>query len=264
MAPTLPINIKGYYSIRRKLHDYKGPVCSVCFSHPHSTVPFDIYVGGDGNGKTGTGSNGYVDKSRNPITFPIGRNVLVHTWYDQSGNMNHATMDDEPFQPYLDVYKKCLVFIHRRHLRLPDASIPSDNSDYSIIAHYDNIWNPKGAIVGSGQYGTSMQTNCLRRHGTGFCHYWWGNDAQVYNAYRPYSIVGSTYHSKEASRKIFVNDKLVYKSTDESMRNGCDINNTIGIALPDEGLDGELFTLIISDLAIDTIHIKRLIDLQMI
>jgi hypothetical protein len=246
---------KGFYSTRVRLSNYHGPIFAITFpyeSSPHP--PIDVYLSSN--------QQEWLDRNGRPIHYHPGKPMTVQTWYDQSGNRHHASMDQSALQPYVNMEMDRagggMVFLHGRHFLLPDETIPMNNLDYSIVAHHGHIWNPMGAIVGSGQYGNLRETNCLRRHGTGYCHYWWGNDAQVYNIYKPNSVIACCYHGSLQERSIWINGKYRYCQPSEDTRHGAPSNNTIGIALPNEGMDGELFTLIITEHCLDATELSNL------
>ena len=113
-----------------------------------------------------------------------GALAYVAAWHDQSGNGRHATQATPATQPILDTSKLCLDFRTGRFLNMPDGTVPTGNSRYTLVAHHGildmslggNPLNGSGLIQG-GTPGTPHEALMLRRELDRYANNWWSNDA---------------------------------------------------------------------------------------
>lgn len=234
VSPTTLSTCRGAYSLNRVSSMYTGPTIQVRRSTDNTVQ--DFYS--DVNGNMGTYYNGMGTRISNWLGSATG---FVTTWYDQSGRGSNATQTVQTSQPFINVAGKYIDFKPNLFFNLPNDTVPSGNSRYTMIVSHRDINSTSGAMVGSGVYGTTNAANVIRRTGTGYTNYWWGNDYTVASGYAQGNTVSFTYDT--GTRAAFINNSA-QTTAGSSGRNSSTLSNTIGVANNNtEFLNGELYNV---------------------
>ena len=222
---------RGIYACWRVQDGYSGPVMTIRRGTDNAMM--NLYDDGAGSLVTNTGIQ--------VIRWLNGSNAFVTTWYDQSGKGRHAVQTNTGAQPTYDTYTKNLVFNgSSQFFNLPDATLPTGNNNYTIMARHDfvNIATLGGIISG----GTSTNNNALSLHVSTINFYqniWWGNDLNA-GTYTKGNTVTCSYNNT-SGRNMYVNGVLVGSNSSLS-KNTLSTNNTIGVLQYQSGswLNGQL------------------------
>jgi hypothetical protein len=136
-------SLTGTYSLRRVLTSYAGPVANIRRSADNVTA--DIF--GDFNGVL-TLSNA------TPVSTWLGASTgFVTTWYDQSGNVRHASQAVTGSQPTLDVTNVRVNFASPTNAFLEIASpgcMPIGDGLYTVVLRHGALSTGLNLIFGSG------------------------------------------------------------------------------------------------------------------
>jgi hypothetical protein len=137
-------SLTGTYSLRRVLTSYAGPVANIRRSADNVTA--DIF--GDFNGVL-TLSNA------SPVSTWLGASTgFVTTWYDQSGNVRHASQAVTGSQPTLDVTNVRVNFASPTNAFLEIASpgcMPIGDGLYTVVLRHGTLTGGGlGTFLGSG------------------------------------------------------------------------------------------------------------------
>ena len=137
MALQLPLDIvststcSGAYAAYRVSTSYTGATMTVRRSSDSATS--DFYA--DAYGQLGTAINGTGTSLESWLGTATG---YVTTWYDQSGNGNHATQATAASQPLIDYVNNRLDFTTNSgtaFLSIPNGTVPNYNT-YSLTGSY--------------------------------------------------------------------------------------------------------------------------------
>jgi len=160
----------------------------------------------------------------------INDNLKVTQWNDKSINNNHAYTSSALPSPTYDMTKKQLIFYTNNYLILPNNSIPSGNSNYSIFMNIlinskylnsDTSWflysddNNKSNILGA-YYSNSNIYNSLGNNNL-------GNLIDINTNY----LFEMTYNNLSGTRNIYINNNIV-NSDNLSNKSSGNYNNIIG------------------------------------
>ena len=146
----------GAYGVRLLYSAYTGPVMRIRNNAATPTFA-DFYA--DAYGNLGTGANGTGTTLSAWLTANSATIAYVHTWYDQTGNGNHATQTTTTLQPVYDTTNKYVNFLNTAstvgntsaYMSLPDSAYPYGNSAYSFIFKHGALRsNPGGNGFGAG------------------------------------------------------------------------------------------------------------------
>ena len=229
---------------------YNGPIIKVRNGTNNSVM--DFYSDIDGNltiAPDGTGIS--------LATWLGAATGYIDTWYDQSGNGNHgvqnALYDGTVYQPTIDTTNRMVSFKANSgtcRLKLPNGTVPSGDSSYSVIFKHNTITGT--AFLGSGTAGTTNATNVFGTSGTNYNNYWFGNDATT--SAGSLVVTGNVVTFKYTTgaynnRVAFVNgtSQGVTFTGATAVRSGTTINNYIGFGdtTNNNYLNGELYSVYI-------------------
>lgn len=247
--------LQGAYSTRRLLTTYNGPVIRVRRSIDN--VEADFYE--DPGRSLSTSASGGTSLS----SWLSVSTAFVTRWYDQSGNGRDASQTNVSLQPTISPDMPGIVNFtyadaNGRWLTLPDGTVPSGNSAFTVTCRHGVINKTNGGWLGSGAYGTVNGVNAFRRTGSpeandtstdvsnSYHNYWWGQG--VFSRpgyYAPGNVVTFTYDGTTlANGSVFVNGtnlvNEIFSGTTSAARNSTTTNCTIGVTNSTEYLNGEL------------------------
>lgn len=233
----------GAFSLARVSRTYFGP--SVRIRRSTDNAEADFY--GDPLGNLGLGINA---TSTSLTSWLNGATGFVRTWYDQSGQGKHATQTNTALQPIVSQSSYWIDFKYSdangRYMNLPDGTVPSGNSSYTVIVKHGSITGPSNLPSNggwlSGGSGAYNQANNFRRKADGYWNYWWNIDAGIDTTVTSGNVV--TWRYDGANRFGSVNSSL-FSVTPSSNRNSTTVNNRIGTTIVNEHLNGELYYLFI-------------------
>ncbi|NJN53341.1 MAG: LamG domain-containing protein, partial [Anaerolineae bacterium] len=201
----------------------------------------DLWLQGDEGVYTDTGCS-IVAGNSNPAAC----------WADQSGNNNHATQSTGGTQPIYTTSalngQPILQFDGGDDvLNLPNSTVPTGNSPYSVFALVNADVLAARGFLGSGNYGTTNQANAFRFGGGGeVINYWWGNDIVTPggSVAAGTNYVLSFIYDATVGREIWINGTS--SATNGSIgRNGGAANNTVGKTVGGEFWDGNIVETIL-------------------
>jgi hypothetical protein len=193
----------GAYSIFKLNSFYNGPIVNIRRASDSSSC--DFYS--DSNGILGMGQ---LATGITAVEWLTGTTGYITKWYDQSGKGNHATQSTTGSQPSININSKYIDFSGNRYFTLPNGTVPSGNSSYTVTYKHGAIPNDRGGILGSGNYGSSNQVLAFRTNTstTAYSHYWWVTDF-VINGYAANNMVTETYESTTRNRNAYINKNYV-------------------------------------------------------
>lgn len=226
--------IKGIYACKTIYSTYTGPLFAVRRSSDNATNSF--YADTQGN---------LVDSNSQSFTTWAGADTIyITTWYDQSGLNNHATQTNTATQPILTYSTKSINFRTSRFFNLPNGTVPSGNSSYTITCKHGSM---DGAnIFGSGTYNSTSAVLALERT-TFYNNYWWSNDF-TFGTYAANNVVTIKYDNSNTGRYGYVNGTAISNLIGGAARNSTTINNTIGSDLRNgttgTAMNGDLYYIV--------------------
>jgi len=215
----------GAYGTQLLYFGYTGPVMRIRRNNDASQANLtDFYADATGNLGTaylGTGTTLAAWLSAAGATI-----AYVTTWYDQTGNENHATQITTSYQPVYNQTSKYVDFgsgqtpgqtaasggvANPLFFNLPPGTIPYSNSSYTITTKHGviNFANAIGAygILGSGAENnqtTNLSNLFAAWSNKGYANYWMNNDViTTGNLYANGNVVSFKYPSGGA-RTIYV------------------------------------------------------------
>jgi hypothetical protein len=247
-------NSNGIYSVKWLNSLYTGPIFT--FRRSTDSVTADFYVSDNGL-FIGTDVNG---TGTSLTTWLSGATAYITKWWDQSTKGFHATQTTPGQQPVFDTSKKCIKFTasSTQFFNLPDNTVPSGNSNYTVIVKHGIITNlgttgsNNGGLLGSGTTVTnginsfSVGTNAV----SNYTNYWWSTDFANQGTYVANNTVSWKYNG--TNRYFYVNSASI-SSAAASSRNSGTTNNFIGRGdtYNNNYLDGELFYISVYNTALD-------------
>jgi hypothetical protein len=216
---------KGLYALKRLYTTYTGPIMTIRRSSDDVTV--DFYSDNPGNLGTAVGGTG------TSLATWLGANTAYVTkWWDQSGVGNHATQTSTVSQPIFDLANFQMDFKTTRYFDLPDGTVPSGNTNYTVTYSHNNAPGLSGdnaGILCSGNYITG-QCNCFEYMQTSliYVNFWWANDySSTTVASSTKNVVTHTYDNT-IGRNGFVNTVDMGNFRNTLNRNSTTIRNAIG------------------------------------
>lgn len=235
LSSTGKSNCRGLFGLNLLRSNYSGPI----FTLRRSGDNFTNNVYADVNGVL-TITNGAS------LSSWATSDVYISTWYDQSPNGRHATQGNWSLQPRLDL-SGYVDFKPSRYLNLPDGTVPSGNSTYTVITKHLNIYNGMGCWLHSGTVHLTNGTNTFRRADAGYHNYWWYNDHGIPSGYAAGNIVAFKYDG--SNRYGYINRSHVSIGASGG-RNSTTASNMIGSNPLGEHLNGELYYLYIFQISL--------------
>jgi len=240
----------GAYGTKILYSAYKGPVMRIRNNLDTSQTNLtDFYADTSGNLGTAylaTGTSLAAWLSAAGATY-----AYVTIWYDQTGNGNNGTQTNTAYQPIYNQTYKYIDFggattggsyanvpsSMGNYLNLPDNTVPSGNSPYTITLKHGitgplNGYTPinfvsSGIKWDGGVYAGAANSMSLMGTGNYFITGWAGGDmAGNYNKYVPNNVASFKY-IQGANRSIYVNGALDITTTTTS-RNSATTYNYIG------------------------------------
>lgn len=198
------------------------------------------------NGTNSSTTDIYADVNGNLTTFSgqtltawlSGATGYITTWYDQSPVGNHATQVVQASQPIIDFANNRVDFKTSAWFDLPNGTIPSGNSNYTMTFKNNTIGAGQSAIIHSGTQGTQNFVNAIEINGGGYLNFWWANDIGG----GAYSI-GATFTAKynnTIGRTMYLNGTQSNSDT-QTTRASTTINNFIAKDPRGYYLNGELY-----------------------
>jgi hypothetical protein len=119
----------GIYSLRLLSSCYTGPLVQLRRDTDNAII--DFYGNYDGILKT-------LNK-QTVESWASGTIAYIVKWYDQSGYGNHANQYTITIQPILNYIIGQVDFKFSRYLNLPIGTVPSTNSEYSVILRHNTV-----------------------------------------------------------------------------------------------------------------------------
>ena len=247
LSPSAINSAQGLYAVVRLFAKYTGPTLNIRRSTDNYTL--DFYA--DHKGNLGT----YLNGSGISLTQWLGGATgYITTWYDQSGAGNNATQSTLSSQPTYNITAKVIDFGTSLYMNLPNGTIPTGDSSYTITFQHGAITSLSGnsvnGIFGSGLTSFSQNLSGLVTAITGssgyYSNYWWSNDAgSTTTNIAAGNVVSFTYTTGAGtnSRSIYVNSVLNNQNTPSAIRNSTSANNYIGLGDKSNNnyLNGQLY-----------------------
>lgn len=233
--------LNGAYALKKLFSEYEGVHLRIRRSTDDQEVDltFDKY--------------GNVIIPLNYDTWIGASSAYVVKWYDQSGNERHAIPNArEPEMEYIKA-NKILDFKSQGFFDLPDGTVPFGNDPYTFVVHHGIVNSGASGLIGSGNYGTNHETNCLRRSTNEYRNYWWNNDVlSSSNVFEPDQVVVSVYDTVNTRRSVYVPKKSdITWNVVNHARNSGESNNTIGKTCCQEYANGTLYSVMIFNRALE-------------
>ena len=240
-------NVKGIYSVKWMNPAYIGPILTIRRSSDNVTS--DFYVSEDGE-LIGTSYGGFGTL----LTTWLGvSTAYVTKWWDQSTFGNHATQTTTSKQPIFNNTTKSIDFVSssQQMFNLPDNTVPSGNTNYSVIIKHGTVSASSG-FLGSGTTSTNNQ-NSFALNGTTYNNYWGGDNNTLTGAYAENNMV--TWKYDGINRTINVNGGNVVNISSTG-RNSATTNNFIGLGDVSNNnyLNGQLFFVYVYQLNFNLIN----------
>ena len=231
---------RAVFSVRKAIPSYTGPIFQL-----RQVFGDKVFTVIDKNGSLWT-------KCGQPLNDMLDHTAyMVDTWYDQSGNGNHAKQADKYIQPYL-AKKKAGEFVvdfkYGRYLDIPNGTVPAASEPFSVVFKHGEITNPIGGVLGSGVYACGDgNANAIRRCRDKYVNYFWNNDLYTEpGSYKSGNVVSFVF-SPNGKHTSGING-VPNKSRVAVQRFASPVNNTIGKTYGDnEYLNGELEFLYITE-----------------
>lgn len=221
VSPAAANSARGIYACWRVQENYTGPVMAIRRGSDNTTANF--YDDGNGSMVTATG----IHVSR----WLSGASAFVTIWYDQSGQDRHATQTTVASQPVYNPVTKNIVFDGSNDcFALPNNTIPSGNTSYTVLARHDFVDN-SSQICGFISAGTNVNNQAFSLHLSnvaiaGYQHIWWANDLNS-GAYVKGNVV-TAHYDNAVGKTTFING-VQTGSQGGTARNTLSTNNFIGV-----------------------------------
>jgi len=180
----------------------------------------------------------WVDATKESSIGAPANNDPLNLWSDISGSGINADQVSIPNQPtYVTSGISGLPSVAfsgaNQFFDLPDDTIPSGNSDYTIFVVSQAADLANGVLLTSG-LNADNEANVFTYLGgsDGFRNYWWNNDVTVGSVITPTSPNVLTFkyeNNTSPDRNLYANGVLVKTNTSATDRNSSVLNNRIGI-----------------------------------
>lgn len=198
----------------------------------------DIYADVNGNLTTGAGQT--------LSAWLSGATGYITTWYDQSPVGNHATQVVQASQPIIDFANNQVDFKTSAWFDLPNGTVPSGNSNYTMTFKNNTIGSA-AAIIHSGTQGTQNFVNAIEVNSGGYLNFWWANDIGG-GAAATGTIVTAKYDNT-VGRRMYKNGTQTNSDT-QTTRSSTTINNFIAKDPRSYYLNGELYYICLFNTAL--------------
>jgi len=186
-------------------------------------------------------------------TFLSGSTGFVDTWYDQSGKGNNATQTNTTVQPKIDITNNCIDFgltTGNYYLNMPSGTVPVGvlNASYSFVVKHGNARNvSNGGFIGAGNFASNV-CNSFRFNGSNsqYWNYWYANDFGFGNSVIKIPVVAAvTYDKTTLTQRGYRDSLLTTTTTNRSGSTTAAVNQTIGVTVFNEYLQGQMYSLLI-------------------
>lgn len=277
----------GAYSFTRVSSTYNGPTFRIRRGGGGDGALLDVYA--DINGNIGTAPNATGQSINSWLTVGgILYTACVDTWYDQSGNGNHAYQgagaggDGITAQPFLNLAAYCVDFSTNagatignstRRMKLPDGTVPSGNSAYTVVIKHGAVDADSTAVTtalkptflssspAAGIYvNDCINTFSVAKSGpaAGTYRNSWNNDDNLTGNFAVNNVVTFKYNGTApsvGSRTTYVNGTAASPSIigTAAVRNSVTTNNYIGYGDMNAGtlyMNGQLLYMYIFNAAL--------------
>jgi hypothetical protein len=212
--------------------NYSGPVMQIR-NNASTPTSIDFYADILGNLTTSGGVTLSSWLSTNSATV-----AYVSTWYDQTGNSNHATQTTTTTQPVYNQTNKYIDFgttttggQTNAYFTLPNGAYPFNNTNYTyVFKNGPNITRTvEGVIYSGGTSGNNqfMFSRINPNTTNSFTNAWFNNDlTSSTNSITNYDVISSKYDGNTVS--IYINNTLNTSRSSYGTRNQPNTNNRIG------------------------------------
>lgn len=244
----------GAYALVRLSANYNGPTVRLRRSVDSQIT--DFYADISGNLTSGSAGSGIA------LSQWTGSGVAyVNVWYDQSGKGRDASQNTVTLQPTLPQMGGLVDFTtDGTFLTLPDGTVPTGNSSYTVTARHGYIWNSKGAFLASGN-GSNHASNTFRRDNDRYVNYWWVNDiGTLSNTCFDGNTVTFSYDNATRDTTTSINGIKNNNNVRTTSRNSAASNNFIGKSTAaGENFRGELVNLFIFNIPL-TVNDQAMVE----
>lgn len=193
LSSTALSSANGLFSTKRLLSKYQGPVVNLRRSSDSATL--DFFADALGN----------LFNGRQTVQgWLAGATAYVTTWYDQSGQGNHATQATTSLQPTYNSNTKAIV-LNSTYFQLP--SLPSGNSPYTYTIKVSNVAfvSSYSIYVTGGNY-VANQNIELFSNPTNVIHSWVSSDMTTATTATTNQFF--TFSYDQTNRYTFLNGSL--------------------------------------------------------
>lgn len=207
------------------------------------------------NGTNSSTSDIYADVNGNLTTLSgqtlsawlAGATGYITIWYDQSPVGNHATQVVQASQPIIDFANNQVDFKTAAWFDLPNGTVPSGNSNYTMTFKNNTMGSTQAAIIHSGTQGTQNFVNSIENNSNNYLNFWWGNDIGG-GAYAAGTIFTAKYNNT-IGRTMYKNGTQTNSDT-QTTRSSTTINNFIAKDPRSYYLNGELYYICLFNTAL--------------
>lgn len=211
---------RGIYACWRVQENYTGPIMTIRRSSDNTIANFYD----DGNGSLVTATGIHISRWLGTAT------AFVAIWHDQSSLERHATQNTNTNQPIYNANTKNIIFDGvNDFFALPNDTIPSGNTSYTVMARHDFIDTSQlGAFISAGTNMTNQSFILAISNvgGVGYQHVWWNNDLNS-GVYVKGNVVTARYDNT-VGRTTFVNG-IQTGTLAGTLRATLSTNNNIGV-----------------------------------
>jgi len=193
LSSTALSSANGLFSTKRLLSKYQGPVVNLRRSTDSATL--DFFADALGN----------LFNGRQTVQgWLAGATAYVTTWYDQSGQGNHATQATTSLQPTYNSNTRAVV-LNSTYFQLP--SLPSGNSPYTYTIKVSNVAfvSSYSIYVTGGNY-VANQNIELFSTPTNVIHSWFSSDMTTATTATTNQFF--TFSYDQTNRYTFLNGSL--------------------------------------------------------
>lgn len=203
----------GAFGVRLLYSGYNGPVMRI---RNNATTPTFADFYSDTLGNLGTGINGTGISLSTWLSNNSATVAYVHTWYDQTGNGNHATQTTNASQPVYNQTSKYVDFgnttsggNNNAFMTLPNSAYPYQNSAYSYVFKHGTVKNSVGTVFFGGTSNLQYKSSFIRGDYGKYRDCWWSSDYNTpAGTVLENTVLTTTYDglsSGISSRKCYLN-----------------------------------------------------------
>lgn len=216
----------GIYGVRLLYSNYTGPIMKIRRGNDNIEKDFYYNINAD-NLVTDDGTTLNTSWLNNGFAI-----AYVTTWYDQSGNQNHATQTTTTYQPVYNLTNKYVEFSGSRFFNLPDGTHPYGDSHYTYVFKC-SIYNVQGTVFSGGDAldyydaPNAYKRNSFYRFYNEYINNWNANYIGTYhNNYSNNSVITTLYNGSQ--RIIYQNEAVAAGPESNSGREQPNTYNFIG------------------------------------